>query len=369
MAIRCVHITTVHAPEDPRILHKEIATMREAGYDTLLVAGTRAGEDAREGVIRSFKRRSGTAGRAVNLRRAYVIARSLEPSFCHVHDPEVLPVAYMLKRATGCRVVYDMHEMYRRRGTVSGQVAHRVEQWALNWVDHVVVANAPSVDDVQGSGVPYTLLPNYVLKAPDGDPVARSAASTPMRILYAGVLGRARGVGTMLDLAEMIMAEGLPWTLDLVGRYPIAKHRAADEKRIHRNGLARVVRIEGWADYVPWQRIRRCQERADVGLALSERSGVYEDTIPTKFFEYAYHGIPIVCSNFHWWRQWVEEHRCGVVVDPRDVQAITAVLLRLHQDRAFYSRLSEAAVTAARRYTWDRVEGRLIAAYAAMTAR
>ncbi|PSQ70581.1 MAG: hypothetical protein BRD26_04460 [Bacteroidetes bacterium QH_1_64_81] len=35
---RIVHVTTVHHPFDPRIFYKQLASLRDAGFDTHLIA-------------------------------------------------------------------------------------------------------------------------------------------------------------------------------------------------------------------------------------------------------------------------------------------------------------------------------------------
>ena len=35
---RVVHMTTVHHPSDPRIFHKQLASLRDAGFDAHLIA-------------------------------------------------------------------------------------------------------------------------------------------------------------------------------------------------------------------------------------------------------------------------------------------------------------------------------------------
>ena len=108
---RVCHITTVHPVDDHRILHKECASLRDAGYDVTLIAPH--DEDVvLDGI--SVVALRGTARNRVErmLRRpiaAYRASAAVGADLYHFHDPELLPCGVRLARA-GKRVVYDAHE-------------------------------------------------------------------------------------------------------------------------------------------------------------------------------------------------------------------------------------------------------------------
>ena len=44
----------------------------------------------------------------------------------------------------------------------------------------------------------------------------------------------------------------------------------------------------------------------------------YKDSLPVKMFEYMAAGIPIIASNFSIWKEIIDEHKCGINVNPKD---------------------------------------------------
>ena len=93
---RVVHLTSVHRPRDVRIFHKEARA----------VAAARAATPGwRRRACRCAGR--GASPPAGGWRGA---ARARDADLYHVHDPELLPAALWLARATGRPVVYDVHE-------------------------------------------------------------------------------------------------------------------------------------------------------------------------------------------------------------------------------------------------------------------
>ena len=357
---RVVHLTTVHHPLDPRIFYKQVQSLRRAGFDVHLVA-QRDRSDVVDGVpVTALPPTSGRYRRLPLLREAYRAALALEADLYHLHDPELIPVGYALKRKTGAKVVYDMHEDYRWHGPVEGRLIRAMERWCFSWVDHVVVANASEMDVMRG--VPATEIANAFLPPPGSAPAPKPTPEGPMELLYAGVQGRARGLFNLLDVARQVQEAELPWRLSLVGACYVARDRAEAEAQIRERHLGGVRRA-GWDRYLPWPEMVPFFQAAHVGMALFTPHPNYVRKTLTKFYEYLHFGLPILCSDFPHWRTFIERHRCGAVVDPgRPVEALR-VLREWYEKPDLYARLSANAAEAAPRYEWAKMEARLLDLY------
>ena len=358
---RVVHLTTVHHPFDPRIFWKQASSGRGAGFDVYLVAQHTQAE-IREGVhVVPLPPVKGRYRRIVLQRRALAAAQALQADIYHFHDPEVIPLAWRLKQATGARIIYDMHEDYRGHGPVEGRLLRALERWCFTWVDHVVVANEAHAEIVVGA--PVTCIANYVKSIDASSSVSTLRSLEAVRLLYTGVMAKPRGLAALLSLAGVIVRRNLPWRIDLVGVcYRAADRRRADA-RIEAEGLDEVVRRVGWDSYVPWPDMEPFYRHAHVGLALWEPERDHLTKIPTKFYEYLHHGLPILCSDFPRWRAFIDDHGCGAVVDPHDAEAAIDRLTAWLDDPARYRHLSAAALRTAPRYRWDVMGKRLVALY------
>jgi len=192
-----VHVTTVHHVYDPRILYKQCHSLKEAGYTVHLIAQHTRTEvlngvhiEALPVVGKSWRVRLGLQS------LAYKKARALDADLYHFHDPELIPLAYAVKRATGARVIYDMHEDYLAHGFVQGRLLRLVERWCFSWIDHIIVANGMQHRSSMGTKV--TVVANYL--KPHGPPPAirRMPSSVePLRLLYTGVIAEMRGLFDM----------------------------------------------------------------------------------------------------------------------------------------------------------------------------
>jgi len=365
---KVVHLTTVHHPLDPRIFHKQIKSLRDAaGYEVYLVAPHERSETIDGIPIVALPKAQGRCQRIWLQGPAYRMARALEVDCYHFHDPELIPVGYLLKRAAGARVIYDMHEDYRWHGPIEGRFIRLLERWCFSWVDHVVVANAVQKQITRSSGVPTTHIANY-FKPPRELPDGTSKSTVPTRLLYAGVMSNdgGRGLSHLIDLAHTIKQTGADWQLDLVGICYRETARREAEAQIREQQLGGVIRRVGWDRYVPWNAIVPYFRAADVGVVLGTYHPNQVRKIPTKFYEYLYFGLPILCSDFPLWRRFVEQHGCGAVVPPGDIEAAAYVLRQWQSNPDEYREVSRAAQEAASKYRWKAEENKLIDIYSGL---
>jgi glycosyltransferase involved in cell wall biosynthesis len=207
---------------------------------------------------------------------------------------------------------------------------------------------------VHDAPVPHTYIANYVRPIGDETPEEVEArAEAPTRLLYTGTLSDGRGLGTMVDLAARIRRAGRPETIGLVGICRHPAQRARTEEQIRGEGLDGIVERVGWDTYVRPSSMPPYYRRADVGLALFEPHPNHADSIPTKFYEYLYYGLPLICSDLSRWRRFVERHECGVVVPPRTPEAVLDVLDHWQARPDRYRTHVNNAREAASQYRWD----------------
>ena len=361
---RVAHVTTVHHPFDPRIFYKQLASLRDAGFDAHLVAPHEHDEQVQGISIHALPRPETRWHRLALQPQVFKRALALDAALYQIHDPELLPLVFLLKRTIGVRVVYDMHENYRSKGALLGRGLRALERWAFRWVDHVLIAEESYRSIVDGHAVPHTYIANYFRPIGDENPARTVEISeTPTRLLYTGTLSDSRGLRTMVDLAARIRRADRPETLDLVGVCHRDHQRTWAEERIRSEGLGAVLERTGWDTYVRPSAMPPHYRRADVGLALCEPHPNHMGSLLTKFYEYLHHGLPIICSDFPRWRRFVEQHECGAVVPPGEPGAVLDVLdaWQAHPER--YRECAENARAAAPQYRWETMGERLVDRY------
>jgi len=100
------------------------------------------------------------------------------------------------------------------------------------------------------------------------------------------------------------------------------------------------------------------------GLAIFPKTEHYRRKELTKFFEYMQAGMPILCSDMPAWKDFVEEQRIGLTVDPEDPEDQREKIQYLidHPDecRAMGERGRELVET---EYNWQTQADRLLGLY------
>jgi glycosyltransferase involved in cell wall biosynthesis len=84
---------------------------------------------------------------------------------------------------------------------------------------------------------------------------------------------------------------------------------------------------DGWdaVEFVGWKNredMRILLANADIGIALMHPVENYVAAQPNKLFEYMAAGLPVVASDFPWWRNIIEGSGAGLLANPQDPESI-----------------------------------------------
>jgi glycosyltransferase involved in cell wall biosynthesis len=370
--MRIAHLTTVHDRRDPRIFGKQARSAAAAGYQVTLFVADGRGAVEQDGVriidlgVASFAR----LGRMLFAPwRALGALRRWRPDIVQIHDPELLPLALLLRALGERAVIVDVHEdnvaFARQKGYLPGwlrQLAAALvallEGLAKRWLSVVIAEPAYAARFPNA-----TLVSNYpALAAFDADPAAvppelaaLAAVEAPI-LIYTGNVTLERGA---LEHARLLRR--LPQVhVALVGYTQLevaeAARRAAGEGRDR-------LHLIGVGSYVDHAILRAAMRLPNVlaGLALFPRDPFYDEKELTKFFEYMAVGIPTLASDSPTWTRLLErEVACGVTVDPQDDAAVAAVVEGWLADPSRAQALGARGRAVVRqRFSWESAWGAL----------
>ncbi|SHK00163.1 glycosyltransferase family 4 protein [Hymenobacter psychrotolerans] len=139
-------------------------------------------------------------------------------------------------------------------------------------------------------------------------------------VLYAGTLGRANDIPTLLAAAELLSARvpKLIWLFLGLGY---------DEPRV-REAAARCPAIR-LVPPQPRHAVFNWFRLAEVSVVSFLGMPVLDTNSPAKFYDSLAVGTPVVVTNCGWTRQLVEKHGCGWYSPASDAPALAALLGRL----------------------------------------
>jgi glycosyltransferase involved in cell wall biosynthesis len=363
MARKAVHVSTVHPATDVRVFHKECRSLAAAGYDVVLYARTDTTyTDSGVRVCPVPAGRSRLARMTTGVWRLLLPLLRHRADVYHLHDPELVPLGLLL-RVLGRTVVFDAHEVLpsqvlgkywipaRLRPAV-GQ-ATRLVMWLAGRGLSAVVAAAPVVADSYAGARRMVVVNNYPIHLARPDiPYAERSRD----LVYVGGISDNRGLSSMLEAARIVRARHGA-KLTLVG--PFQPAELAD--RLDEPGVTDAV------DYVgvtPPEEARELVGTAKVGLLLLIGTKAYENTLPTKIFEYMAEGLPVIASDVPLWKRFLDETGAGVVVPADDGAAAGAAAARLLADPAAAAQMGERGrQVAAERFSWETEAQTLLALY------
>jgi glycosyltransferase involved in cell wall biosynthesis len=299
-------------------------------------------------------------------------ATAWRPDVVHAHDLNTLPGAARVADTLGIPLVYDSHELWRRRNrhgelrplgrtvdavierrlirrctaviTVSDSIARWLERTYRLRSDVVVLRNVPS------------------RTRPSDAPSLRELASldASARILvYTGRITSGRGIeeaiGALPMLDEAVHLVMLGYGPDEYVEGLLAQARALGvESRVRLAGAVRSDQVSATA------------AQADAAIvAIQPTCLSYEYCLPNKLFEAIQAGLPVIASDLPDMTQVVSRYGVGESFVLADSAALAVAVRRVLADSERYR---AAAAAAAEALCWENERSMLLEAYERLSA-
>jgi len=363
---KVVHLTTVHHPYDPRIYHKECVSLKNAGFDVTLIAQEAENEANNDAIhhIPLKKYNSRLQRMIFGSLDLLKKAKALDADVYHFHDPELLPVAWLLKKENNV-VIYDIHEDYvtsimqkdymnRPLKKAIATAYKYMEKFFAR--DFQLCLAEKYYKDIYPDGV---CILNYPTVNEKFLHYTRDYDAVENKLLYTGNVSVVRGARIHAEIP--MIDENV--SVHFVGKCP---SELAEEMKTIAGKNSDNLHIEGIDRFIEKEVIENRYLNTNwlAGIALFPPTDHYMKKELTKFFEYMNAGLPIICSNFPVWKNFVEKYECGIAVDPFDENEIKQAISYLRNNPQAAREMGEngkKAVT--KELNWQKEEQKLIAWY------
>src|SRR5581483_11922267 len=226
----------------------------------------------------------------------------------------------------------------------------------------------------------------FVLSRLDG----RIAVSDPAREFVSQYFeGPYELIPNGIDTARFAAAEPFPWANDgvprilFVGRYneprkgfkhllralPLVRQQFPDARLVV-VGTGKPERFEGlferygvrgveFVGFVPFDELPRYYASCDVFCAPS----IGRESFGIVLLEAMAAGRPVVAGNIPGYASVLSHGREGLLVPPKDPQALALALVRVLADRVLRREFAAAGVVTAERYAWPQIARRVLDSY------
>ncbi len=356
------HISTVHARYDVRIFHKECRSLAKY-YEVHLVVADGKGDELRDGIYIhdiGLRQQSRINRVRIDAPKAFRMAKSLSCEIYHFHDPELVIIGNKLKK-DGYKVIYDVHEDLPRQiygkpymNKALKPIASRSIEYYENRIaarmDYIFAAT-PFIRDRFLKVNPHTVdINNFPILSENLSP--ETAPEKDAALSYVGGIFENRGVYELIESLKISKVKLL-----LAGEF----ESDAFKRKCQGSEGWKYVEYFGFLDR---REVVKLLNRSKIGIVSLYPLRNYLDSLPIKMFEYMLAGIPVIASDFPYWKRIVEEVKCGVNVNPKDPDAIAEKTLYLLNNPELAKQMGENGRKAVmEKYNWCRQEEKMLKAY------
>lgn len=363
--MKICHLTSVHGRNDPRIRLKECVSLARAGHEVILLVADGLGDEETGGikVVDAGKRPGSRLKRFLfSAHRMLVAARAIDAELYHFHDPELIPAGLALRRA-GKLVIYDAHEDLPRQllskpylSSISAKIlsvmAEIIEDYSAHRFSAVIAASdllclrfrrfaqkAISVNN-------YPSLEELGLAEPPRYRKAKQAC-------YVGGISEIRCARVLAETAKLC-------------RFPIVVAGPVDSEQLKAELFGSDCKLD-YRGVLGRREISELLCHSMVGLVVLKPVPSYLKSLPTKMFEYMAAGIPVIASNFPFWKVLVEDSRIGVCVDPEDPVALANAIEQIIDDPRHAEEMgARGRQQVLEQYNWESEARKLNALYTSL---
>ncbi len=295
----------------------------------------------------------------------------IKPELIHANDLSALPIAHMIAKLTGARLVYDSHELWSDPEYPSYQsfphwlfrLATGIERFIARRADAVITVS----DGIANRMAEQMLIPTPTVVRNLPNRLEWDAGLQPSRlhealgldpetpiILHLGALCDDRGIETLMSALPLVPEPGVAVFLGSP-EYPSylkALHQKAQELGIEKRVF--------FLPPVSSSDVCSYASGAAVGVSLLRNNRLNNKlALPNKLFEYLQAGLPVIVNGSSEKERLVKAYQVGETFPDGDSKALANALNIILNDASKREYYREMALKAARELNWQHEELRL----------
>lgn len=372
-------LSTGHTPLDDRVYYKQVVSLR-GSYNciTMLMKGHPGDfrEANQEINYIPLGPGRGVLGRMRLIPKAMLQLWRLKPRIIHFHDFELVFALPVMRLLRGCKIIYDVHEVYPEMVMDSAKLPPVLKPilafgvWAFEMLlsqlaDQIITTDDAIANRFKSIHLNVETIFNYPrlnLFQPNPKRVAELEAKYVGRtpIIYQGGMGATKGLFSMIASVAILKAEFPRILLLLVG--PMTNGlKEQVVNRINSDGTGDYVDLVG---LVPHKDVVNYMAVSKIGLVANLPTQKWFKNIPIKQFEYMACGLPVVGSDVPPTATYLKTSSGGLVFDATKPAALADAVRRLLRNENDRRQTGESGRKAVESWwNWDNMEKRLLSVY------
>lgn len=327
--MRVLLLSTTFGRFDSRIFYREAKALADAGHDVTILCSDLGKEETinRISIVSTYKKLSGRLNRFFfTIPRIKRRIKALSFDIVQISNPECLPLAKYFKKQ-GKKVIFDSREDYSAFITEKPWIPRflrklvaffyeKYETRCLKYIDSILVVTPFIQERFAKKHQRVSTVTNYPLLSEEVD--NKTEPSNIFNMCFFGTISND-------DLHANLM-EAIRDIPNVKYHLLSAGNDAVNAKLAEQ---ARQTQTEDKVILYPkveYNMIPSFLQDKNIGVILRRYAANYGYRRGSlgviKFFQYMAAGLPILCTDFDEWKSIIAEHKCGICVDPFDVEQI-----------------------------------------------
>ena len=360
--MKICHLTSVHPAFDTRIFHKEVKTLARAGYDVTLIVQHDKNEIVDGIKIIALPKPKNRFERFVKLDYLlYKKAFEQKADIYHFHDPELIPWVLKLKKKTGAKIIYDVHEIVEKQilskywipkifRKLIATIVNKYEKWAAKKIDYIITATPNIKINFKQNNIldikNYPIIANF-------QNIKTKKQKNYTELIYVGKLSNLRGIRKSIESLKYINPKHKV-KLKLIGSFPDKKF----EKEIKKMPEWNNIKFLTWCSQ---EKVYQNLLHSDIAIACLLPIERFRKNIGLKIYEYMASYLPIIASNFPLWKKIIKGNHCGICVNPLNPKEIAKAIEYLIEHPDLAKTMGENGRKAIlEKYNWENESKKLL---------
>lgn len=254
-------------------------------------------------------------------------------------------IAHRIKKATQTPYIFEVRDLWPEFPIQMGAIKNKqviafLKKWEKTFYDEAsaIIALSPGMEEgVLACGInkkKVTMIPNmskpdifYPHEADKELMKKFSLNEEHFKIVYFGAMGLANGIDYIIDAAKILKEEGHDkFDFIFVGGGSTASKAEEKAKQL---GLANVSFLSRQSMLITAEIVNCCQ----CSIVTFLDRPILHTNSPNKLFDSLSAGKPIIVNSRGWTKDLVEQHRCGLFVDPDDAANLAKGIIALASDK------------------------------------
>jgi glycosyltransferase involved in cell wall biosynthesis len=321
------HLTSAHPRFDIRIYHMMCRSLRKLG-DVHLICADGLGDQNIDGInIIDVGKSSNRFSRMwFSVNKIYQKTNLIDADIYHIHDPELIRIGYKLIKK-GKKVIFDSHEdvgatilnKFYLNSTLRKliyTIYNAYEKYMLKKFSAIIAPTLfikkkfnqinPCTEKICNYPIIVELKTEY-----------RKKEFEKFEVCYIGEISYLKGVKELIKALELTKNKVY---LNLAGNFISEQY----EKELKAEKGWRYVNYFGYID--DRIKIKEIHQKSIIGIVTLLPNYNDINSLPIKMFEYMESQLPVIASDFNYFKEIFSEIKCGINVNPKNPEDIAKAI-------------------------------------------